>query len=106
MKQNCWEVKKCGREVGGVKTAEMGVCPAATVKQMHGVHGGINGGRACWIVKATLCGGAVQGSFGQKFTNCQQCAFYKLVRHEEGTGYTLAPELLERMKSATIAVGC
>ena len=27
---NCWEVKKCGREPGGAKVAELGVCPAST----------------------------------------------------------------------------
>jgi hypothetical protein len=103
MKQNCWEVKKCGREVGGAKSVELGVCPAATAKLMHGVHGGINGGRSCWVVKATLCGGTVQGGFGEKFKNCQECAFYKMVKSEEGTEYVLAPTLLDRMKTATLA---
>jgi hypothetical protein len=28
-KLNCWEVKKCGREPGGVKVKELGVCPAS-----------------------------------------------------------------------------
>ena len=30
MKKNCWEYKKCGREVGGAKVKDLGVCPAAT----------------------------------------------------------------------------
>jgi len=25
---NCWEYKKCGREPGGIKVHELGVCPA------------------------------------------------------------------------------
>ena len=25
---NCWEFKKCGREGGGVKSIELGTCPA------------------------------------------------------------------------------
>jgi hypothetical protein len=103
MKQNCWEVKKCGREVGGAKASELGVCPAVTASPMHGVHGGKNGGRACWIVKSTLCGGSVQGSFGDKFKNCQQCAFYQQVKSEEGMSYMLASSLLERMKSASVS---
>jgi hypothetical protein len=28
-KLNCWELKKCGREAGGAKSNEMGICPAA-----------------------------------------------------------------------------
>ena len=27
---NCWEVKQCGRQPGGPKAGEFGVCPAAT----------------------------------------------------------------------------
>ncbi|MGD0283853.1 MAG: two-CW domain-containing protein, partial [Dissulfurispiraceae bacterium] len=25
---NCWEFKKCGREMGGVNIEQLGVCPA------------------------------------------------------------------------------
>lgn len=32
-KLNCWEFKKCGREQGGILSAELGVCHAATVKR-------------------------------------------------------------------------
>ncbi|MGE5174112.1 MAG: two-CW domain-containing protein, partial [Betaproteobacteria bacterium] len=28
-KLNCWEHKKCGRQPGGHKVAELGVCPSA-----------------------------------------------------------------------------
>jgi hypothetical protein len=28
-KQNCWEYMKCGREPGGEKVAELGICRAA-----------------------------------------------------------------------------
>jgi len=28
-KKNCWEVMNCGRQTGGTKVSEMGVCPAA-----------------------------------------------------------------------------
>ena len=51
-KQNCWEFKKCGREPGGVKTAELGVCPAATTEKANGLNSGRNGGRACWAIAA------------------------------------------------------
>ena len=40
-RSNCWEVKKCGRQVGGVKVAELGVCPAASTKAANGFNGGV-----------------------------------------------------------------
>jgi hypothetical protein len=43
-KMNCWELKKCGREPGGAKTAEYGVCPAAESTDSNGVNSGKNGG--------------------------------------------------------------
>ena len=82
MKTNCWEFKKCGREPGGGKAKELGVCLAATAKAVDGVHGGKNGGRACWAVCGTLCGGEVQGTFADKIGNCKVCDFYKLVWNE------------------------
>ena len=72
-KQNCWEFKKCGRQPGGEKAPELGVCVAATDKTRNNVHGGVNGGRACWVIAGTLCGGKVQGSFAAKMGNCMAC---------------------------------
>ena len=66
MKTNCWEFKVCGREPGGSKVNEFGVCPAAIDKKVNGIHDGINGGRCCWAVAGTLCGGVVQGTFSKK----------------------------------------
>lgn len=40
MKMNCWQVKECGREVGGAKADELGVCPGATESRMQGINGG------------------------------------------------------------------
>jgi hypothetical protein len=37
---NCWEFKKCGREPGGHKVEELGVCPATTDKEFNGVNKG------------------------------------------------------------------
>ncbi|HTS48102.1 MAG TPA: hypothetical protein VMH05_09165 [Bryobacteraceae bacterium] len=83
-KSNCWEVKNCGRQPGGAKVAELGVCVAASSQAANGVNGGKNGGRICWAIAGTLCGGKVQGSFAQKMANCGQCPFYGLVKQEEG----------------------
>ena len=98
MKTNCWEAKKCGREAGGANAATLGVCPASTDARLHRVHNGTNAGRACWIVANTLCEGRVQGSFGEKFKNCQQCSFYTQVKTEEGMRYVLSPMLMDRMR--------
>jgi hypothetical protein len=84
MRQNCWEYKKCGREPGGVKSKELGVCPAAVEPRLNSVNSGKNGGRACWALAGTLCGGKVQGTFASKLANCLQCEFYGLVAKEEG----------------------
>jgi hypothetical protein len=47
MTQNCWEFKKCGREPGSAKTAEFGICLAATETRTNGMNSGKNGGCAC-----------------------------------------------------------
>ncbi len=82
-KLNCWEYKKCGRQIGGHKTAELGVCPVTTLQTLHGVHGGENAGRACWAIAGSLCGGKIQGTFAQKLHNCWRCEFMNLVKKEE-----------------------
>lgn len=98
-KQNCWEVKKCGREQGGIRSKELGVCPTAVEMRLHGSHGGKNAGRACWVVAGTLCGGQEQGSFAQKFHNCEKCDFYLQVRREEGVKFSLSVLLIKKLNS-------
>ena len=93
-KQNCWEFKKCGREPGGSKVAQLGICPASTEARVAGMHGGRNGGRACWALTGTLCGGSVQGTFAKKYTECKACAFYQQVQNEEGLRFKLAANLM------------
>lgn len=83
-KANCWEAKNCGREPGGAKAAELGVCVAATYSKANGLNGGKNGGRMCWAVTGTLCGGKVQGSFAEKQQSCLSCDFFRTVKHDEG----------------------
>jgi hypothetical protein len=79
---NCWEHMECGREPGGVNADVRGVCPATTDQRLDGVHGGINAGRACWVVSGTLCRGDVQGTFANK-ASCCFCSFYRAVVAEE-----------------------
>jgi hypothetical protein len=97
-KVNCWEFKKCGREIGGMKSQILGVCPVVKNHELEGTHGGKSAGRACWIVAGSMCGGAVQGTFADKYSNCRDCDFYKLVRKEEGFSFQLSPVLLSKYK--------
>ncbi len=92
-----WEFKKCGREAGGSKAAEVGVCPASTEKRLDGTNSGRNGGRACWALTGTLCGGKVQGTFATKVGNCLKCDFYQLVGQEEGPDQAGAKEILAKL---------
>jgi len=89
MKKNCWDVKKCGREFGGAKVSEIGICPAAEDMLSDGINSGKNGGRICWSVAGTFCGGKVQGDFAQKQVSCMVCEVFTLVKHEEGGNFTL-----------------
>ncbi len=82
-KKNCWEFKGCGREPGGKKAAELGVCPATVHEELNGAHGGKNAGRACWVVAGSLCGGKIQGTYAQKLLNCWRCEFMLSVKQEE-----------------------
>ena len=84
-KPNCWEHKKCGREPGGGNVDELGTCPAATDTSFDQINSGTCGGRFCWGVAGTFCGGEVQGTFAEKRDSCLDCDFYSRVRAEEGT---------------------
>lgn len=97
MKSNCWEFKKCGRQPGGDHVQEFGVCPAATEHRLDGIHEGRNAGRSCWIMAGTLCKGEVQGTFAQKYKNCEICDFYKRVKQEEFPKFTLSALLLKKL---------
>jgi len=80
---NCWEYKKCERQPGGKRVQELGICPVTTHQALHGAHGGLNAGRACWVVAGSLCGGKVQGSYAQKLADCWRCDFMNDVKQEE-----------------------
>ncbi len=93
-KTNCWEFKKCGRQPGGSNVEQLGVCAASIEARADGVNGGANGGRACWAITGTLCGGKVQGTFARKLANCLlDCEFFKMVLKEERKALELYPSL-------------
>ncbi|MDM8522439.1 protein phosphatase 2C domain-containing protein [Desulfococcaceae bacterium HSG8] len=91
-KQNCWEFMKCGREAGGEKAGELGVCPVAVSPTFDGFNMGKNCGRMCWLVAGTFCGGKVQGRFAEKQVSCKSCDFYKYVHAGEGITRLCADE--------------
>jgi len=96
-KLNCWEWTRCGRQPGGDCTSEFGVCSAATESRLDGTHGGVNAGRACWVVAGTLCQGFVDGDYATKLPSCQVCDFYGVVRKQEGEDWVWASSLLETL---------
>lgn len=57
---NCWEMKKCGRDLSKD-------CPAVP-----------NNGNICWRVAGTMCGDDVQGTYAQKIKDCMKCEVYKI----------------------------
>lgn len=72
---NCWEYKKCGREAGGAREKEMGLCPAFP-----------DHGTQCARVSGTYCDGEVQGSFALKLANCMKCDYYKSEHYDKTYG--------------------
>ena len=99
---NCWEYMKCGRGPGGEHVADLGACPVAEALSVNGLHGGQNGGRTCWAISGTLCGGKVQGSFACKIRHCQDCDFYHLVKCEEGDSFASIDSILNRLRGSYI----
>lgn len=55
-KLNCWEKKNCDKLD----------CPARSETKLDGIHGGKNGGRACWVIAGTKCKDAPQGKFAKE----------------------------------------
>lgn len=100
IKKNCWEHKRCCRQPGGEKKHELGICPVTTHESAHGINNGINGGRACWAIEGSLCGGEVQGTFAQKMGDCMNCDFYSQVRKEEGPDYEGSKVIIKKMNGS------
>lgn len=98
-KMNCWEFKKCGLEPGGKRVDKLGVCPSALETRLAGIHGGSCGGRACWVIAGTFCGGESQGIFAKKYVTCKICDFYQQVMKEEGAGFQLTMNIMKYLKS-------
>lgn len=101
-KLNCWEVMNCGRQPGGHHIHDLGICPVPQEERLDGVHDGTNAGRSCWVVAGSLCGGNIQGSFAEKFRNCEKCDFYQQVKDEEFPRFKLSAMLLAKLKEQPV----
>ncbi|OIP29025.1 MAG: hypothetical protein AUK47_28490 [Deltaproteobacteria bacterium CG2_30_63_29] len=95
---NCWEFTQCGAELGGPNSLENGPCPASTETRLNGVHGGKNGGRACWVVAGNQCAGLPCGTFAKTFSSCYECDFYHGVHTREWPDFTFARTLLTMLE--------
>lgn len=100
MRENCWNATGCGMQPGGEGAKLHGTCPAVTAAVLDGANGGKNGGRACWVVDGTSCGGEAQGSFVEKLNTCRGCEFHARVRKEEGGAYVPSRDLLGMLRGA------
>jgi len=75
-KLNCWEFKNCCKEKDS-NGSNNDICPVKREMSAHGLNGGINGGRICWVVMETH-------GFKKALTDCFQCEFHYKVMLEEG----------------------
>jgi len=47
----------------------------------------------------TLCKGEIQGTFAQKYKNCEICDFYKKVKEEEFPKFMLSALIMKKINS-------
>ncbi|MFC1475546.1 two-CW domain-containing protein [Candidatus Zixiibacteriota bacterium] len=76
---NCWEFTNCGREPGGNRADDLGVCPAAADGRFDGLNDGVNAGRVCWAVAGTCSHDQPQCILADRARPCDTCEFYKYV---------------------------
>jgi hypothetical protein len=88
-KQNCWEIKDCGREPGGKNAQNLGVCPAAMAGEGNGANGGKNRGRICWSVAGTFCDNFELSAFSKEKKSCMDCPIHQQIKKEEGENLQL-----------------
>ena len=91
-RRNCWEVMRCGRQLEGENVEKPGMCPAALTNEYDGVNEGRHGGRFCWSIAGTFCGGKPQGTYSKKILDCLRCEFLKEVEKGERHNFILTPQ--------------
>jgi hypothetical protein len=73
------------------------MCPAYIETRLTGMHGGENGGRACWVTAGEICRRNMKKTRGTVLKTCQSCDFYKMVINEEGIEYVIPDEILRAL---------
>lgn len=96
-KKNCWEFHGC-KPIGRRKRFRRSItCPAYIETRLHGMHGGENGGRACWVTAGEICCANIKKTRGTILNTCQSCDFYKMVIIEEGIEHVIPEEILNAL---------
>lgn len=86
-KKNCWEIKLCGRQPGGINEKDVGICSVALESKFNAINSGVNGGRYCWNVADTLCEYHHFGTFSSNNMICDNCEVQNLIKAEEGSSF-------------------
>ena len=94
-KLNCFEFQQCGRESSDGFFGDEDTCPTSTKQCTNGVNDGVNGGRACWAIAGSFCGGEAACTFARQVKSCLDCDFYQMVRAEEGDKFVTGSELTD-----------
>jgi hypothetical protein len=97
LKRNCWDYYRCRKQSEGNHVKEHDVCPAYFETKLHGIHDGKNGGRACWIVAGTKCGGRIKRTLVPKFIVCKLCGFKKIVISEESQNFVVSDDFMKNL---------
>lgn len=97
LKLNCWDFFHCDKQAAGIDEKHAHVCPACLEAKLNGIHGGKNGGRACWVVKGTKCGGRITRTFIPKFIICRLCEFRRIVINEESSDFIVSDDFMKML---------
>ncbi|MEE9524230.1 MAG: hypothetical protein V3V59_05690 [Thermodesulfovibrionales bacterium] len=81
---------------------DLGICPITRETRLDGEHGCSYAGRACWVVTGSLCGGELQGTFAEKYKNCDQFDFYQSVLDEEYPEFKLLGVLPGKLRRSLV----
>ena len=100
---NCWDFRKCGREPGGERAQEHGVCPTALFEAADGYLGGRMGGKACAFLIGTFCCNLVPGTEPGRLKDCPACDFFNHLKDRHGREFSIPAFLAYRgMKDRTL----
>jgi len=80
MVKRCWEINKCGRELGGANVAEHRVCPVSYKMQFYSDMKNNPDAVFCWNVVGTLCENQTNGSRLMKLMRCTDCEYFKQLK--------------------------